>query len=155
MEDEVVVAWQLGRSVKPHRRVAVRCPFGFPAVTEQPAFDPDGRPFPTTFYLTCPWLVSAIARIEAAGGVERWSVAATTDPELHDSLVRADRDQKRIRPDFDVGIAGTRDRDHLKCLHAHAAFALARPPYELGERIVAEVDDRWCPDGRCAKALES
>ena len=30
--------------------------------------------------------------------------------------------------------------EQLKCLHAHAAFALARPGYELGERILAEID---------------
>lgn len=153
-EDESVVAWQLSRPIKPFRRVAVRCPYGFPAVTEQDAFDSDGQPFPTTFYLTCPWLVAAIARIEADAGVERWSLAAQADPELHVSLAAADSDQRRLRPELDVGIAGTRERDHLKCLHAHAAFALARPHYELGERIMAEVEERWCPDGRCAKALE-
>ena len=38
----------------------------------------------------------------------------------------------------------------LKCLHAHAAFALARPGYELGERIVAELDPLW-PE-RCCTA---
>ena len=65
---------------------------------------------------------------------------------------RADEEQRRIRPELDVGIAGTRNPLKLKCLHAHAAFALARPGYELGERILEEVDERWCPDRRCALA---
>lgn len=153
MDDQAVVSWQLRRPARPFQRVAFRCPHGFPAVTEQPAFDPDGEPFPTTYYLTCPWLVAALARVEAAGGVERWSRAAAEDPELGASLARADRDQRELRPELGVGIAGTRSPGSLKCLHAHSAFALARPGYELGERILAEVEERWCPDARCRSAL--
>jgi hypothetical protein len=36
----------------------------------------------------------------------------------------------------------------LKCLHAHAAFALARPGYLLGERILAELEPLW-PETCC------
>jgi hypothetical protein len=133
--------------------VAARCAYGFPAVTEQAPFGPGGEPFPTTYYLTCPWLVSGIARLEAGGGVERFSRLAASDPELARSLAEADDEQRRLRPELDVGIAGTRSRENLKCLHAHAAFALARPDYELGERILAEAGERWCPDARCARAV--
>jgi hypothetical protein len=37
-----------------------------------------------------------------------------------------------------LGIAGTSRPGAIKCLHAHAAFALAQPEYALGRRIVAE-----------------
>jgi hypothetical protein len=148
-----VVSWQLGRPARPFRRVAARCAYGFPAVTEQAPFGPGGEPFPTTYYLTCPWLVSGIARLEASGGVERFSRLAASDPEVARSLEEADDEQRRLRPELDVGIAGTRSRENLKCLHAHAAFALARPDYELGERVLAEAGERWCPDARCARAV--
>ncbi|MBA2383067.1 MAG: DUF501 domain-containing protein, partial [Actinobacteria bacterium] len=72
-DDRALVERQLGRPSRAFRRVAVRCPFGAPAVTEQAPYDEDGKPFPTTYYLTCPQLVAAVARLEAAGGVERWS----------------------------------------------------------------------------------
>ena len=133
--------------------MAARCAYGFPAVTEQAPFGPGGEPFPTTYYLTCPWLVSGIARLEAGGGVERFSRLAASDPELARSLTDADDEQRRLRPELDVGIAGARSRENLKCLHAHAAFALARPGYELGERVLAEAGERWCPDARCARAV--
>ena len=152
-EDEIVVAWQLGRPPRATRRVACRCVHGFPAVTEQAAHTEDGTPFPTSYWLTCPWLVASIARLEAAGGVERWSRAASDDDVLLASLVRADADQRALRPELDVGIGGTRTTASLKCLHAHAAFALARPGYVLGERIVAEAGERWCSDARCATAI--
>ena len=152
MDDRLVVGWQIGRRPRAFRRVAVRCAHGYPAVTEQAARADDGTPFPTTYWLTCPWLVAALARVEAAGGVERWSSAAQADEALGASLARADGEQRRLRPEFDVGIGGSGDPAKLKCLHAHAAFALARPGYELGERILAEAGERWCPDARCSAA---
>jgi hypothetical protein len=147
--DRRVVERQLGRPPRAFRRVVVRCPFGRPAVTEQAPFDDSGEPFPTTFWLTCPRLVTAVSRVEAAGGVERWSRAAAEDEELRASLEHANEDQRRIRPELDLGIGGARrGAGSLKCLHAHIAFALARPGYELGERVLAELDPLW-PDVCC------
>ena len=155
-----MVSWQLGRPARTFRRVSVRCPYGFPAVTEQAPYGPGGEPFPTTFYLTCPWLVAAVSRLEAAGGVERWSRAAAEDPELAESLARADREQRELRPELDVGIGGTRSPENLKCLHAHVAFTDFVEPgaqigYELGEGVLDEAGERWCPDARCARAGEA
>jgi hypothetical protein len=150
MDDRAVVERQLGRPPRAFRRVAVRCPYERPAVTEQSAFDERGEPFPTTYYVTCRHLVAAIARLEAAGGVERWTRAAREEPELAESLARADAEQRRLRPELPVGIGGSSREGSLKCLHAHAAFALARPGYELGERILAEVEPLWPTDGCCS-----
>ena len=148
MDDEAIVERQLGRRPRAFVRVAVRCPFGRPAVTEQAAFDEDGRPFPTQFYVTCRHLVAAISRLEGAGGVERWSRAAQEDDDLARSLAVAQAEQRRLRPELDAGIGGSTRDGSLKCLHAHAAFALARPGYELGERILAELPQPW-PDSCC------
>jgi hypothetical protein len=151
MEDEAVVARQLGRRPRAFRRVVVRCPWGRPAVTEQWPRDADGAPFPTTYYLTCPFLVAKISRLEAAGGVDRWTRAAREDPLLRESLERANEEQQSLRPDVPGGIGGSKRGGSLKCLHAHAAFALARPGYELGERILAELEGLW-PDSVCCSA---
>ncbi|HLY85385.1 MAG TPA: DUF501 domain-containing protein [Gaiellaceae bacterium] len=158
--DRAVVARQLGREPRTLRRVAVRCPFGAPAVTEQSPYSADGDPFPTTYYLTCRHLVTAVSRLEAAGGVERWSAHARADATLAASLAAADEEQRRVRRELaggetgadggaslGYGVGGSRRGGSLKCLHAHAAFALARPGYELGERILAELEPRW--PGRC------
>ena len=142
-DDRVVVARQLRRPPRAFRRVVVRCPFGRPAVSEQEPFDEDGRPFPTQYYLTCPQLVAAVSRLEAAGGVERWTRAAAADPALAGSLAHAQQEQRALRPELDAGIGGSTRGGSLKCLHAHAAFALARPGYELGDRILAELPALW------------
>ena len=160
--DRAVVARQLGREPRTLHRVAVRCPFGAPAVTEQSPYGADGEPFPTTYYLTCRHLVAAVSRLEAAAGVERWSDAARTEPALAASLAAGDDEQRRVRrqlagdrvgsdegASLDYGIGGSRRGGSLKCLHAHTAFALARPCYEIGERILAEVEPRW-PERCCS-----
>ena len=165
MNDRALVERQLGRPPRAFRRVVRRCPFGRPAVTEQHPYDDAGEPFPTTYYLTCRYLVSAISRLEAAGGVERWSAEARTDQDLASSLARACDEQRELRralapsePGLDggssleLGIAGSSERQGLKCLHAHVAFALARTGYELGERILAELDPVW-PESCCTATV--
>jgi uncharacterized protein len=152
MDDLAVVERQLGRRPRAFRQVAVRCPFGAPAVVEQEPFDVDGKPFPTQFWLTCRHLSARIAQLEAAGGVERWTRAAAGDDALRASLERAHADQRALRPELPGGIGGSRRNGSLKCLHAHAAFALARPGYELGDRILAEAEPLW-PGGACCATL--
>lgn len=156
MDDRAIVERQLGREPRAFLRVAVRCPFGAPAVTLQAPYDSAGDPFPTTFYVTCRHLVAAVARLEAAGGIERWSDLASSDERLATSLEEATAEQRLIRRELadgqvgreqgaslDLGIGGTANPDRLKCLHAHVAFALARPGYELGEGIYAEIGPKW------------
>jgi hypothetical protein len=156
VDDRAVVATQLGRPPRAFGRVVLRCPFGLPAVTEQRPYDDSGEPFPTTYYLTCPHVVAAVSRVEAAGGVERWTEAASADPSLAASRANADDEQRRIRrrlagdaqgrdggASLELGVGGSSRTGSLKCLHAHVAFALARPGYELGERMVDELRPLW------------
>jgi hypothetical protein len=102
-----------------------------------------------------------VARAEAAGGVERWSERVASAPELQASLEQATVEQRRLRrelaqgrigPDggtsLDLGIGGSSSPLRLKCLHAHVAFALARPAYALGMEIVAELGPLF-PERRC------
>ena len=123
MSDAEVVARQIGRTPRAFKRVAVRCPFGRPAVTEQAAFDADGRPFPTQFYVTCPHLVAAISRLEAAGGVERWTRAVDADDGLARSLEAA---QSRRGRGTDRGAAGGS--------HRRASQRARRPEHRRSHR---------------------
>jgi uncharacterized protein len=161
MDDRAVVERQLGRPPRAFRRVVRRCPFGRPAVTEQSPYDVRGEPFPTTYYLTCPHAVAAVSRLEAAGGVERWTEAVARDPALAASAEGAHERQRELRRglargghgqddgrSLELGVGGAAGPG-LKCLHAHVAFALAEPGYELGERILDELGSLWPGDGCC------
>ena len=162
--DEAAITAQLGRSPRGVIGVAWRCPCGKPGVVATAPRLPNGTPFPTTYYLTCPHLVAAVSRLEAAGGVERWSAAVAASPELRDDLEAATATQRRIRRSFagpergadggaslDWGIGGSRNPGQLKCLHAHVGFALANPGYRVGESILAEIAEPW-PHGHCCSA---
>lgn len=164
MDDRDVVERQIGRRPRAFHRVAARCPFGLPAVTEQEPYDDTGAPFPTTYYLTCRHVTAAVSRLEASGGVERWSAAIASSPELTADLARATAAQQRIRralaagrtgaddgASLDSGIGGSRNPGRLKCLHAHVAFALAHPGYLVGELVLAEIPERW-PAACCSAA---
>ena len=165
MEDRDAVERQIGRRPRAFRRVAARCPYGLPAVTEQEPYDAEGAPFPTTYYLTCPHLVAGVSRLEAAGGVERWSAAVAASPELRADLEAATAVQQRVRRELaggrtgadhgaslDAGIGGSRNPTQLKYLHAHVAFALAQPGYRLGELVLAEVPEPFPDHGCCITA---
>ena len=76
-------------------------------------------------------------------------LAAQESHGLAASLDAAHEEQRRLRPELPVGIGGSSRTGSLKCLHAHGAFALARPGYELGERILAEAEPLFPADGCC------
>jgi uncharacterized protein len=167
MDDRALVERQLGRPPRAFRRVARRCPFGAPAVTEQEPYDGTGEPFPTTYYLTCPYLVAAVSRLEAAGGVERWSATVDEDDELAADLERVTVEQRVLRRELaggrvgrdagaslELGIGGSGNPRRLKCLHAHVAYALARPGYRLGDLLLAELGPLWPAHTCCSGAAE-
>lgn len=165
MDDLTAVTLQIGRVPRAFRRVAARCPHGAPAVTEQEPYDVGGQPFPTTYYLTCRSLVASVSRIEAAGGVERWTERLAADDALRRDHERATEEQRAVRrsiaapgprvddgESLDTGIGGSRNPGQIKCLHAHVAYALAHPGYLLGEGVLAEVEaaeGRVWPDRCC------
>lgn len=155
--DRRIVEGQIGRPPRAMAGVAARCAFGLPAVTRQAPTDDAGHPFPTAYYLTCPHLVRQVDRLEAAGGVRRYEDLLATDDELRAATDRANARHRAI-DQRDANIAASSDPTRLKCLHAHAAFALAEGDHPLGARVLTEASPRWCDDARCvslAPALEA
>jgi hypothetical protein len=150
-DDAEIVAHQLGRSPLPFTRVAARCGAGRPVVVEQPPATPAGEPFPTTFWLTCPGLVAAIGRLESAGGVAALEQRLAEEPDLAAAFRAGRRRQLALRPAGPPrGIGGTRRELAVKCLHAHAAFALGAGGYPVGDEIVATAGG--IPDPCCMEA---
>ena len=159
MDDLAIIERQLGRPPRGLVAVSARCPYGRPAVVRQSSYLDDGEPFPTTFYLTCPAAVAAVSALEDAGGVDRYERLVESDDAAAASYRWGAERQRRIREpasamlddgaSLETGIGGCTHHGAIKCLHAHAAFALARPGYELGDRILAEAEPPWPPRGCC------
>src|SRR6201996_8342371 len=90
--DAAVVAAQLGRAPRGLRAVAHRCPCGLPDVVETAPRLPDGTPFPTLYYLTCPRATAAISGLEAAGLMREMNASLAADDELRAAYASAHRD---------------------------------------------------------------
>src|SRR5689334_6832592 len=91
LDDDAVIAVQLGRAIRAPADVAVRCRFGLPVVTRVPPSLASGEPFPTRFWLTCPLADRRIARVENAGGVREADARVASDPEFAAAFARAEQ----------------------------------------------------------------
>ncbi len=144
--DRAAVAALLGRTPFTDFRVAVRCPHGGPAVVRNPTRDLRGRPFPPRDWLTCRALVEAVSRLEAEGGVRMLE----EDPAMAAPLAEAHARHGALHGGHRV--AGLGDPAHVKCLHAHLAFAMDEGGSPVGDWIAARADLRW-PDVCCVERL--
>lgn len=128
--DIAAASAQLGRPVKGVLAVAHRCECGLPDVVETAPRLPDGTPFPTLFYVTCPRLVSAIGSLEGSGLMREMTERLETDPELaaryraaHDDYL-ARRETHGAVDEID-GISAGGMPERVKCLHALVGHSLA------------------------------
>ncbi|HPU12988.1 MAG TPA: DUF501 domain-containing protein [Aeromicrobium sp.] len=148
--DEAAIAEQLGRRPRAILEVSSRCPAGHPnGVKTEPRL-PDGTPFPTLYYLTCPRLTGAIGTLESAGLMAEMSERLLTDADLaadyraaHESYL-AEREAIAHVDEID-GISAGGMPERVKCLHVLIAHSLAKGPgvNPLGDEAVALLGDWW------------
>lgn len=148
--DLAVIAEQLGRTPRGVVEIAHRCPCGAPDVVMTEPRLPDGTPFPTLYYLTCPRAASAIGTLEADGVMAEMQQRLAEDPELAQQYAAAHRDYLQRRaalgdiPEI-AGISAGGMPDRVKCLHVLAAHSLAAGPgvNPLGDEVLAAIADWW------------
>ena len=141
---------QLGRSARGVVTIASRCPSGHPNVVMTEPRLPDGTPFPTLYYLTCPRLAGAIGTLEAAGVMADMSQRLRQDEELAAAYQRAheayltEREAIGHVPEID-GISAGGMPTRVKCLHVLVGHALAKGPgvNPLGDEAVVMLGDYW------------
>jgi uncharacterized protein len=154
-DDVAAVAAQLGREPRAIHAVGHRCPCGNPdVVTTEPRL-PDGTPFPTTYYLTCPRAASLIGTLEGSGLMKEMEARLGDDQELAASYAAAHRaylaDRAALGSVQEIeGVSAGGMPNRVKCLHVLAAHALAAGPgvNPLGDEVLAELDAWWEP-GPC------
>jgi hypothetical protein len=152
--DRAAVAEQLGRPPRAIREVVARCPSGHPAVISTSPRLPDGTPFPTLYYLTCPKLSSLVGTLEASGIMKEMTQRLADDPELAARYQRTHQEYLAERDAIEslgteVSAGGMPGR--VKCLHVHLAHTLAKGPgvNPFGDETLALVRQNW-PSGDCA-----
>ena len=153
--DEAVVTEQLQRRPRGVVGVAYRCPAGHPGVVATLPRLPDGTPFPTTFYLTCPRAVAACSTLEASGLMTELSERLAAEPDLAAAYAEAHRAYLAARESIaaesvgpvpeiaEVSAGGMPTR--VKCLHALLGHALAAGPgvNPVGDLTLELIAERW------------
>jgi hypothetical protein len=124
---------------------------------------PDGTPFPTLYYLTCPKAASAIGTLEADGRMRTMTERLAGDPGLVGRYRAAHADYRGRRAaaaraaeleplPADMQTAGGMP-DRVKCLHALVAHELAVPGANpFGREALNELAE-WWQSGPCVKIL--
>lgn len=147
---------QLGRPARGVVEIAARCVCGRPLVVKTAPRLPDGTPFPTTFYLTHPVVVSAASTLEASGIMKQWTARITEEPELaaayghaHEHYLAARAELGEVEEIAGVSAGGMPDR--VKCLHALIGHALAAGPgvNPVGDEALELISHEWRAD-RCS-----
>ncbi len=153
--DQRLVREQLGRPARGTHAVGHRCGCGAPdVVTTEPRL-PNGTPFPTTYYLTCPRAASRIGTLEGSGLMREMQDRLGEDPALAQAYAAAHRAYLADRaalgdvPEID-GISAGGMPDRVKCLHVLAGHALAAGPgvNPLGDEVLGLLGD-WGAEGPC------
>lgn len=125
-----------------------RCPCGHPTVISTEPRLPDGTPFPTLYYLTCPRISSAASTQESDGVMRDMNERLAEDPELAQAYRAAHESYLAERDAIEslgtkVSAGGMPDR--VKCLHVLIAHSLAKGPgvNPLGDEALATVGEWW------------
>ena len=154
--DVAIVELQLGRVPRGIVSVAHRCPCGAPDVVRTLPRLPDGTPFPTTVYLTCPRASGAIGTLEAGGLMREMEARLGDDAELasqysaaHEAYL-ADRAQLGDVVEID-GISAGGMPNRVKCLHVLVAHSLAAGAgvNPLGDEALAALGPWWASNPCC------
>ncbi len=158
--DEAAIRLQLKRRPRGIDSIGHRCPCGNPdVVTTEPRL-PNGTPFPTTFYLTCPRAASRIGTLEGNHVMKQMQDRLGTDEELaaayrdaHERYLAA-RAEVGERAGMDVpeieGISAGGMPDRVTCLHVLAgqSLAMGRGVNPLGDEVLDALGEWWA-QGPC------
>jgi len=148
--DLETVTEQLGRPARGIVEVASRCPSGHPNVVKTEPRLPDGTPFPTLYYVTCPRVSGAIGTLEASGLMSEMTSRLADDAALSAAYHEAhraylgEREALQHVPEIE-GISAGGMPTRVKCLHVLVGHALAKGPgvNPLGDEAVELLGDWW------------
>lgn len=156
-DDVAAVSAQLGRPARGARAVAHRCPCGLPDVVETEPRLPDGTPFPTLYYLTCPRATAAVSTLEATGTMREMTERLESDADLAAAYGRAHeqylaRREAIARVSEIAGVSAGGMPTRVKCLHALVGHALAagRGVNPFGDEALDALPSWWA-GGPCVE----
>ncbi|MEN9710312.1 MAG: hypothetical protein RL441_304 [Actinomycetota bacterium] len=154
-EDLAIMSAQRGREIRGVVEIAHRCACGKPDVVKTLPRLPDGTPFPTTYYITCPRLTGLIGGLEADGVMREMEAELAASPELQAAYQRAHESYLEDRAalgqvDEIEGISAGGMPTRVKCLHVLVGHSLAKGPgvNPFGDKALEMLGD-WAANASC------
>jgi len=153
-EDLLTIKQQIGRWPKGITGIVRRCRYGYPVLIQScPVIDE--KPFPTLYWLTCPYLVKAVSRLESQGWIHKLEERIACDLVFKERYLNAHKvirerrarliNDENIREKLDkVGSGGIKDLKRVKCLHLHLSDYLAGVDNPIGEAVLREIGTIEC-----------
>lgn len=160
---------QLGRTPKGKFKVIKLCKYGFPVVIKNPPVV-NRKPFPTMYWLTCPYLVKKVSQLEERGLIEYFERKLKYDHRFKNRYLKAHNFERNLRklhiPEdvpkeikvklLTVGIGGIEKPLGVKCLHLHLASYLAGISNPIGKEVYKKhLLAKECRDNYCGKRLQN
>jgi len=175
LRDIDIVRRQIGKKISGFLKVAKRCKWGYPQVIMCYPLK-EGEPFPTLYWLTCPYLNKHAGELESKGFINVFVERAKRDAEFREKLKEANRSYAEERLSLlsdniktflkgrfplyfkslkERGIGGVSKVEGIKCLHAHLAYYLVGGATPIGEEIHKMLSSVECLDSPKCAMIES
>ena len=151
-----IIKKQLGREPDNLLSIAKKCPFSYPAVLLVKPYE-NSIVFPTTYWLSCPYFVKEVSKIEDRGLIEKLTSKLKEDKEFRSTLKKAHQNYAKKRLSYldeelddlsegirevlvNSGVGGIINKEGIKCLHTHLADYLINGLNPVGKIVFAKLD---------------
>lgn len=160
-----IVEKQMGREMNNKIEVASYCKYGYPVtIKNYPIMNK--KPFPTMYWLTCPYLNDEISKLESKNYIEKIQEKIDENSEMQNELKSAH--EKEIKQRLKIiekeieklpepiqktlkekGIGGISEFKYVKCLHLHYAYYLSGEENPIGKEVDELLEKRYCDNCIC------
>lgn len=168
-EDLKIVEHQLEREINNMQDVVKRCKYGYPQVIQSFPIK-EKKPFPTLYWLTCPFLSEEVSKLESYHKIKEVEDMIQNNKELKRQMheLHTKEIEKRLnilgenikflpqniqKKLKETGIGGTKDFSKVKCFHMHYACFLVDEENPIGEMIDHWIGKRNCEEERCKELI--
>lgn len=174
-KDDMALAWQMRNrrfDVSSVAAVARRCGHGFPQVIVSSPVSKSGSPFPTLFWLTCPFLDRRCGELESEHMIAELEELFAQTPEpvkkMHEDYAALRLSiaktahisyESKIRHTLSMlGVGGIDTHaapNAVKCLHLQTAtwLGMGKHPAELW--LIKKLGPLECASGKCRAAFQN
>lgn len=157
-----IITKQIGRTPENAIDIVRYCAYGFPVVIKSfPILNE--KPFPTLYWLTCPFLREKISKMESVGWIKKYESIMTKSDEFFNLQIKAHEMARKyltdILPNDDLkvrflgGMGGIRDYNYVKCIHMHVAYHLGGIENPVGRSTLSLIESTECDNAFCRKGI--